>query len=121
MTLIALTFGLIAIIAAYVALIFRDRAVNLEIQADALLAGQRKLNGEQDKLIQAQRRHINYLRRVMDEFVEAADAMNECNVEMERRNAWLEQRRQVILVRWWRRPSQRRRLVAWQVRKGGGA
>jgi len=121
MTLIAIIFGLAAILAGYVALIFRDRAREMETQDDALLEGQRAVIEEQGKLIQQQRRCIGNLSSVIDEFVEAADAMNDCNVELERRNFYLEARRNVILSRWWRkRTGQHRRLVTWRARKGFG-
>lgn len=54
---------------------------------------------------------------LIDEYVECADLMNDCNAELERRNHWLERRRYVTLQLWWKRQSQYRRLVTWQVRK----
>lgn len=110
--------GVTTILAAYVALIFRDRARELEIADAALLDGQRKLIEEQGKLITEQRRLIGNLKRTHGEYLDAADLMNDCNAELERRNEWLEQRRYVILRRWWRRAGQRQRIwLRWQVRK----
>jgi hypothetical protein len=59
--------------------------------------------------------------RVVEDYLEAADLMNDCNVQLERRNFYLESKRNVILARWWRRRrGQHRQLVSWQVRKAGG-
>ena len=54
---------------------------------------------------------------LIDEYVECADLMNDCNVELERRNLWLESRRYVILQGWCQRKSQYGQLITWQVSK----
>ena len=57
------------------------------------------------------------LRALIEECIETVDIMHGCNVEMERRNDWLERRRSVVLRRWWRKGLHRtvgaRRVLRW--------
>jgi hypothetical protein len=104
---------LIAIGTGIVHLIQRDNARNRAdtLQAQLDVATQR-LNATETLL-----RRQGY---VVDGYLAAAALMHKCNIELERRNFYLEARRYVILRRWWRR-SPRRPLVQWQVGKAGGA
>lgn len=77
-------------------------------------------NASLRRRLRSRGRTIHRLRRMIDKHVEAADLMDACNGELERRNLWLEQRRYTILQRWWRR-SPHRTLGPWQVRRAGGA
>lgn len=47
---------------------------------------------------------------LIDEYIECADLMNDCNVALERRNLWLEGRRHVILQRWFRKREPTKQL-----------
>lgn len=106
---------------AFIAIIFGITAIGLAVWGDKQRLRKEDLAADnqwlQRRLKQQRRRNARLLKRI-DEFVEAADLMNDCNGELERRNVWLEQRRYLILQRWWLRAGQRqRRLTTWRARK----
>lgn len=58
------------------------------------------------------------LRAQRDEDCAVFEEMQACNVALERRAAWLERRRYLILSRWWRRRAYRSLIVAWRIGRG---
>lgn len=117
MTLAATVFFATTCVLALALQTERNRSRNQDVIRASL---EEQLTVARDRL-NATTRELARKRAIMGKYMEDADAFVECNAELERRNEWLEQRRNVVLARWWRKPRGHRPLVTWQVRKAGGA